>query len=58
MSLTLPSERQQRLEIVTHYLGQLVDVYQKLRPTIDNFVDVMRKIKEKVMRPDKWEVVK
>ena len=58
MSLTLPAESRQSLEIVTHSLGQLVDVYQNIGPTTDTFVDVMRKRKETVMGPDKWEVVK
>ena len=58
MSLTLPAESRQSLEIVTHSLDQLVDVYRKLEPTTDTFVEVMRKRKETVMSPDKWEVVK
>ena len=58
VSLTLPVKSRQSLEIFTHSLGQLVDVYQKLGPTIDTFVDVMRKRKETVMGPDKWEDVK
>ena len=58
MALTLLAESRQSLEIVTHSLGELVDVYRKLGPTTDTFVEVMRKIKETVMGPDKWEDVK
>ena len=58
MALNLPIESQQSLEIVTRSLGQLVDVYRKLGLTIDTFVDVMRKRKETVMGPNKWEVFK
>ena len=58
MALTLPTESRQSLEIVTHSLSELVDVYLKLEPTTDTFVEVMRKIKETVMGLDTWEVVK
>ena len=58
VALTLLVESRQSLEIVTHSLSELVDVYLKLGPTTDNFVEVMRKIKETVMGPDTWEVVK
>ena len=58
MALTLAAESQQSLEIVTHSLSELVDVYLKLGPTTNTFIEVMRKIKETVMGPDTWEVVK
>ena len=58
VALTPPAESRQSLEIVTHSLSELVDVYLKLGPTTDNFIEVMRKIKETTMGPDKWEVVK
>ena len=56
--LTLPVESRQSLEIVTHSLSELVDVYLKLGPTTDTFVEMMRKRKEIVMGPNTWEVVK
>ena len=52
MALTLPAESRQILEIVTHSLSELVDVYLNLGPTTDTFVEVMRKIKEIVMGLD------
>ena len=58
VALNLPAESRQSLEIVTHSLGEPVDVCRKLGPTTDTFVEVMRKRKEIVMGPDKWEVVK
>ena len=58
MALTLPAESRHSLEIVTHSLSELVDVYLKLGPTTDTFVEVLRKRKETVMGPDKWEVFK
>ena len=58
VALTLPAKSRQSLEIVTHSLSKLVDVYLKHGPTTDNFVEVMRKKKETVMGPDTWEVVK
>ena len=58
MDLTLPNESRQSLEIVTHSLGKLVNVYKTLWPMTDTFVQVMRKRKETVMVPDKWEDVK
>ena len=48
----------QSLEIVTHSLGQLIVVYRNLGPTTNTFVEVMRKIKETMTGPDKWEIVK
>ena len=58
VSLKLLAESRESLEIVTHSLRKLVDVYLTLGPTTDTFVEVMRKIKEIVMGPDTWEVVK
>ena len=58
MALTLPIESRQSLEIVTHSLGEIVNVYRNLGPTTDTFVEAMSKIKEIVMGPDKWEDVK
>ena len=58
VALTLLAESRQSLEIVTHSLSELVYVYLNLGPTIDTFVEVMRKIKETMMGPDTWEVVK
>ena len=58
MALTLLIESQQRLEIVTLSLGEIVNVYKILGPTTDTFVEVMRKRKETVMGPDKWEDIK
>ena len=58
MALTLPTESRQSLEIVTHSLGEIVNVYRNLGPTTDTFVEVMRKRKETIMGPDKWEDVK
>ena len=58
MSLKLPAESLERLEIVTHSLSRLVDVYKTFRPITDTFVEVMRKRKEIMMGPDIWEVVK
>ena len=58
MALTLPTESRQNFAIVTHSLGEIVNVYKTLGPTTDTFVEVMRKRKETVMGPDKWEDVK
>ena len=58
MDLTLPTESRQSLEIVTHSLGKHVNVYKNLGPMNDTFLEVMRKRKEIVMGPDKWEDVK
>ena len=58
VALTLPVESQKSLEIVTYSLGEIVNVYKNLGPTTDIFVEVMRKRKETVMGPDKWEDVK
>ena len=58
VSLKLPAESRESLEIVTHSLGKLVNVYLRLGPTTDTFVEVMRKRKETVMGPDTREVVK
>ena len=58
MSLKLPTESREIFEIVTHSLGELVDVYLRIEPTTNTFVEVMRKRKEIVMGPDTWEIVK
>ena len=43
--LSLPAESQQSLEIVTHSLGEIVNVYINLGPTTDTFLEMMRKRK-------------
>ena len=58
MVLTLPAESRKSLEIVTHLLGELVNVYKNLRLMNGTFVEVMRNGKETIMGPDKWEDVK
>ena len=58
MALTLPTKSRKSLEIVTHSLGEIINVYKTLGPTTDTFVEVMRKRNETVMGPDKWEDVK
>ena len=58
MALTLPAESRQSLEIVTHFLGALLEVYRNLGSTTDTFVEMMRKREETIMGPDKWEDVK
>ena len=58
VALTLPAESRQSLEIFIHSLGEIVNVYRTLGPMTDTFVEVMRKRKETVMGPDKWEDVK
>lgn len=58
MTLSLPTTSRQSLEIVTHSLGKIVNVYINLGLTTDTFVEMMRKRKETVMGPDKWEDVK
>ena len=58
MALTLPTESRQSLEIVTHSMGDIVNVYKNLGPMTDTFVEVMRKRKEIVIGPDEWEDVK
>ena len=55
VALTLLAESRQSLEIVTHSLGEIVNVYRTLGLMTNTFVEVMRKRKEKVMGPDKWE---
>jgi hypothetical protein len=56
--LDLPRESKQSLEIVLHSLQNFMDAYQKMGPTTDSFIDLMRRRKSEVMGPDKWEVVK
>ena len=58
MVLSLSAESLQSLEIVTQSLGEIVNVYKTLGPMTNKFVEVMRKRKEIVMGPDKWEDVK
>ena len=58
LALSLTAESRQSLEIVTHLLGEIVNVYRNLGPTTDTFVEMMRKRKEIVMGLDKWEDVK
>ena len=43
--LSLPTESRQSLEIVTHSLGEMVNVYRNLGPMTDSFVEMMRKRK-------------
>jgi hypothetical protein len=40
--LELPQERKQSLQIVLHSLKNFMDAYQKMGPTTDSFVDLMR----------------
>ena len=58
VALSLPVESRQILEIVAHSLGEMVKVYRNIGPTTDSFVEMMRKRKETVMGPDKWEDIK
>ena len=58
MALSLPAESRQSLEIVTHSLGEMVNVYRNLGPTTYSFVELMRKRKETVIGPDKWQDIK
>ena len=55
--LELPLERKQSLQIVLHSLENFMDAYQKIGPTTDSFVDLMRRKNSEVMGPDKWETV-
>ena len=57
-ALSLPAESRQSLEIVTHSLSEMVKVYKDLGPTTDSFVEVMRKRRETVIGPDKWQDIK
>jgi hypothetical protein len=56
--LELPLERKQSLQIVLHSLENFMDAYQKMGPTTDSFIDLMRRRKSEVMGPDKWDTVK
>ena len=58
LALNLPVESRQSLKIVTYSLGEIVNVYKNLGQTIDTFVEVMRKRRETIMGPNKWEDVK
>ena len=56
--MSLPAESRQSLDIVTHSLSEMVKVYKHLGPTTDSFVEVMRKRRETVIGPDKWQDIK
>jgi hypothetical protein len=56
--LDLPQESKQSLQIVLHSLQNFMDAYQKMGPTTDSFIDLMRRRKSEVMGPDKWDAVK
>jgi hypothetical protein len=43
--LELPLESKQSLQIVLHSLENFMDAYLKMGPTIDSFVDLMRRAK-------------
>ena len=58
MVLELPQESKQSLQIVFHSLENFMDAYQKMGPTTDSFVNLMRRRKSEVMGLDKWEAVK
>jgi hypothetical protein len=51
--LDLPRESKKILEIVLHSLQNFMDAYQKMGPTTDSFIDLMRRLKSEVMGPDK-----
>ena len=53
MALSLPADSRQSLEIVTHSLGEMVNVYRNIGPMTDSFVEMMTNRKETVMGPDK-----
>lgn len=57
-SLDLLPESKQSLEMVLGSLQKFIEVYEDLGPTIDGFVDLMRRRKAEVMGPDKWAIVK
>ena len=42
VSLELPQESKQRLQIVLHSLQNFMDAYQKMGPSTDSFIDLMR----------------
>jgi hypothetical protein len=56
--LELPLESKQSLQIILHSMENFMDAYQKMRPTTDSFVDLMRWRKSEVMGPDKWDTIK
>jgi hypothetical protein len=58
VALKLPQESKQILQIVLHSLENFMDAYQKMGPTLDSFVNLMRQQKSEVMGPDKWQGVK
>lgn len=45
LSLKLPTDSWESLEILMHSLSTSIEVYKKFGPTTENFVEVMRKIK-------------
>jgi hypothetical protein len=55
--LDLPRESKKSLDIVLHSLQNFMDAYQKMGPTNDSFIDLMRRQNSEVMGPDKWKVV-
>jgi hypothetical protein len=42
-SLDIPRESKQSLQIVLHSLKNFMDAYQKMGPTTDSFIDLMRR---------------
>ena len=56
--LELPQESKQSLQIVLQSSENFMDAYQKMGPTTDSFVDLMRRQKSEVMGPNKWDTVK
>jgi hypothetical protein len=57
-TMDLPPESKQSLEIVLGSLQNFIQAYENLGPTTDGFVDLMRRRRDQVMGPDKWDVVK
>ena len=51
--LEIPLESKQSLQIVLNSLENFMDAYQKMGPTTDSFVDLMRRRKSEVIGPDK-----
>jgi hypothetical protein len=57
-SLGIPQKSKKSLEIVFHSLQKFMDAYQKMGPSTDSFIDLMRHRKSEVMGPDKWNAIK
>ena len=57
-SFALAPENKQSIEMVLQSLQKFIEVYENLGPTIDGFVSLMQRRKEKLMGPDKWAFVK